>query len=379
MRPSAAAAPNDSRRDELHSASRPVDLRTLSLTVLMILGTTTALCLGRALFVPLIIGVLLSYVLEPMVAGLVTRGVPRSLAATLVFVATLATLGAGAYGLRHQAHAMIDRLPAIAQQLRYALDTESGGKPGPVQQVQRAAEELGHISEDPQHPTEPAPPPAQPAPFQVSHYLWASSLTVAEFLGDVTVVLILAFYLLLAGDLFRRRFIEIAGPTLSRKKITLQILDAVSAQIGRYLFVRALISVIVGTATAAILWEVGLAQPAVWGVVAGVLNIVPYVGPASVAAMAGTAAFLQFQSLTMAGIVAGAALAVATVEAYAITPWLTSRAGDMNPAMTFVGLVFWGWLWGLPGLLVAVPLLMILKSVADHIEVLEPVAVLLRQ
>jgi predicted PurR-regulated permease PerM len=343
----------------------------------MILATVAALQLARSLFVPLIVGVLISYVLEPMVMALVGRGVPRSLAATIVFGATLAAAGSSAYALRPQVGTMIDRLPEVAQQVRYALESGRGGRPGAVVQVQRAAEELGHISEDPARRVQALRPVDQP--FQVSQYLWAGSLTVTGFIGDVIVVLILAFYLLLAGDLFRRRFIEIAGPTLSRKKITLQILDAVSVQIGRYLFVRALISVIVGTGTAAVFWALGLAQPGFWGVVAGLLNVVPYIGPAAVAVMAAAAAFLQFQTLTMATAVAGAALGVATLEAYAITPLLTSRAGDMNPATAFIGLVFWGWLWGVPGLLLAVPLLMILKSVADHVEALQPVAVLLRR
>jgi predicted PurR-regulated permease PerM len=274
---------------------------------------------------------------------------------------------------------MIDRLPGVAQQLRYAIQQRTAGRPNPVAKVERAADELRKISTaaGPQ----PAPSTSAPdrAPFRLVDYVWSSSLTVASLAADAVVVLFLAYYLLLAGDLFRRRLIEIAGPTLSQKKITLQILDDISVQIGRFLFVRSLISVFVGVGTALVLWAVGLTQPGMWGVVAGVLNIIPYVGPATVAGAAGLAAFLQFQTLTMAMVAVLLTVAVASLEAYVITPWLTSRAGDMNAATVFIGLVFWGWLWGLAGLLLAVPLLMVTKAIAEHVESLQPLAVLLRK
>ena len=246
-------------------------------------------------------------------------------------------------------------------------------------QVQRAADELRQLSSEPPPPPQRAPVTSDHQPFQLADYLWSSSLTLTGFFGDVIIVLFLALYLLVAGDLFRRRLIEIAGPTLSRKKITLQILDAISLQIGRFLFVRAVISLIVAVSTGLAFWAIRLAQPAVWGVAAGALNVVPYVGPALVMIAAALAAFLQFQTLKMAALTAAIAVGIACVEAYVVTPWLTSRAADMNPAAVFVGLVFWGWVWGLPGLILAIPLLMVLRSIADHIEALQPLAVLLRK
>ena len=185
-------------------------------------------------------------------------------------------------------------------------------------------------------------------------------------------MLFLALYLLLAGDLFRHRFVELAGPRLSQKKITLQVLDAISRQISRYLFVRALISGFVGVGTFAAFSAMGLAQPAVWGVAAGLLNVVPYVGPAVIVGAAGVAAFVQFHTVAAVLLAAGLATAVASVEAYAITPWLMSRTGEMNPAAVFIGLLFWGWMWGLSGLFLAVPILMVIKSVSDHVEGLHP-------
>ena len=274
-----------------------------------------------------------------------------------------------------------NRLPSAAQELRAALQGGGHGGPGAVGKVQEAANELQKLSGADAATAVPRKIPTvalEKKPFDLGDYLWEGSLSVTTFIGDTVVVLFLALYLLLAGDLFRRRFVEIAGPTLSQKKITLHILDAISLQIGRYLFVRAVISGMVGAGTFAGFWAMGVAQPAVWGVAAGLLNVIPYVGPLAVIAAAGVAAFLQFHTFAMAALAVGLASAVAGVEAYAITPWLMSRTAEMNPAVVFIGLLFWGWMWGLPGLFLAVPILMVLKSVSDHVEVLHPIATLLK-
>jgi predicted PurR-regulated permease PerM len=181
----------------------------------------------------------------------------------MVFVGGLAVLGALSYALSHQLVAVADRLPSAAQELREALQRRGQGGPGPVGKVQQAANELEKLSG-----TEAVPevrPKIQTVaiekkPFDLGDYLWQGSLSVTTFIGDSVVVLFLALYLLLAGDLFRRRFVEIAGPTLSQKKVTLQILDAISLQIGRYLFVRAVISAIVGVGTFVAFWAIGLEQ-----------------------------------------------------------------------------------------------------------------------
>jgi predicted PurR-regulated permease PerM len=363
-------------------ARRLVGVRGYALTTLMVLASVFALQWARPLLVPILLGMLISYALEPMVQWLVHWRVPHAVAALLVYVGMLALIGLLSYAVSFQLAAVADRLPSAAQELRVVLQTRGRGTPGPVGQVQAAANELQKLSgaDAPASAARRIPTVAiEKKSFDLGDYLWESSLAVTTFLGDTVVVLFLALYLLLAGDLFRRRLVEIAGPTLSQKKITLQILDAISRQIGRYLFVRAVISGIVGAGTFAAFWAVGLAQPAVWGIAAGLLNVMPYVGAAVIVAAAGVAAFVQFHTVVMAALVAGLATAVACVEAYAITPWLMSRTAEMNPAAVFIGLVFWGWVWGLPGLFLAVPILMVIKSVSDHVEALRPVAMLLKE
>ena len=363
-------------------AVRPVDARGIALTVLTVLAGVLTLQWARPLLVPLLIGVFFSYSLDPVVRRLTGWRIPQTLAATLVFVGAVAALGLLTYSLSQQVVALTDHLPTAAQELREALQARRAGEPGPVARVQQAAEELQKLSGSGTPLTDArgrvTTVAIQRKPFDFGDYVWAGSLSVTEFAGDTVVVFLLAFYLLLAGDLFRRRLVEIAGPTLSRKKITLHILDGIAVQVSRYLFVRVLISVIVATATFLAFWLVGLAQPGVWGVAAGLLNVIPFLGPAIFAGAAGITAFLQFHTLAMAALAACIAICIASIEAYAITPLLMSRTAEMNPAAVFVGLVFWGWLWGLPGLFLAVPILMVIKSISDHVEALQPVATLLK-
>ena len=198
---------------------------------------------------------------------------PHAAAAVLTFAAALIAVAALTYGFSQQVSALADRLPSAAQELREAIQTRRGGNSGTVAKVQEAANELQKLSGADTPVTAAQPKIATVAiekkPFDLGDYLWEGSLSVTTFIGDTIVVLFLALYLLLAGDMFRRRFVEIAGPTLTQKKITLQILDAIALQVSRYLFVRAVISLIVGVGTFFAFWAMGLQQPIVWGVAAG--------------------------------------------------------------------------------------------------------------
>jgi predicted PurR-regulated permease PerM len=358
-----------------------VDARGVALTGLLVLAGLVTLQWARPLLVPILLAILISYALDPIVQRLVKWGAPLTLAAVLVFVGAVTATGMVAYSISYQVVVLTDRLPVAAQELREALQTRTTGAPGPVAKVQQAAEELQKIAG-----TDPLAPRGRSAtvaiarkPFDVSDYLWTSSVSVTTFVGDLIVVLFLTLYLLLAGDLFRRRFVEIAGPTLSRKKITVEILNAIALQISRYLFVRMLISLFVAAGTWLAFWAIGLAQPGAWGVAAGLLNVIPYFGSASLAGTAAVAAYLQFHSVMMVSLTAGLGILVACIEGYVVTPWLMSRTAEMNPAAVFIGLLFWAWLWGLPGLFLAVPILMVTKAICDQVESLQPIALLLKR
>ena len=169
----------------------------------------------------------------------------------------------------------------------------------------------------------------------------------------------------------------LAGPGLAEKKLAVQALDEINAQMQRYLLVQLLASVGVGLATGIAFAVIGLKHAAVWGVAAGVLNLVPYIGSIAVTAAAALVAFLQFGEVDMALAVGGSSLLINIVEGYLLVPWATSKASRMNPVAVFVGVLAWGWLWGVWGMLLGIPILMAVKAVCDRVDHLKPVGELL--
>lgn len=217
----------------------------------------------------------------------------------------------------------------------------------------------------------------QDKPLDVRGYLWTGSMGVFGLLAQGLFLLFLAYFLLSAGDLYTRKLVRIAGPSLSRKRITLEVLNEISAQIERYLIVQMATSAIVALLSWLAFRWLGLEQAAVWGIMAGLLNTIPYFGPVIVTTGVALVSFLQFGTLTMAAYAAGASFAITSLEGFLLTPFLVGRAARMNEVAVFVGLMFWSWTWGGVGMLLAVPMLVVVKSVCDRIEHLKPIGELL--
>ena len=214
-------------------------------------------------------------------------------------------------------------------------------------------------------------------PFNVRDYLWSGTVGLAGALGQLTLVAFLTFFALCSGDTFRRKLVKITGHSLQKKKITVHVLDDITGNIERYLLVQIFTSALVGVATGLAFWAIGLENAAVWGIVAGVTNLIPYVGSILVLGASALVAFLQFNSLGTAALVGGTSLLIHTLVGNLLAPWLTSRTSRMNPVAVYVGVIFWGWLWGVWGLLLGIPIMMIVKSVCDRVEDLQPIGELL--
>jgi predicted PurR-regulated permease PerM len=248
-----------------------------------------------------------------------------------------------------------------------------------IQQVQRAATELEKAA------SAAAPPPSsgvprvqvEAAPFSVTDYLLWGSIGVAAAVGQLVLILFLAYFLLASGDLYRRKMVKIVGPSLSKKKVTVQILSEIDRQIEMFLLVQVFTSTVVAVGTWLAFRALGVNQAAVWGILAGVFNSIPYFGPVLVTGGTAVVAFLQFGTVNMAVLVSGVSLLITSLEGFLLTPWLTSRAASMNAVAIFVGLLFWGWVWNVWGMLLAVPMLMVIKTVCDHVEDFKSVGELL--
>jgi predicted PurR-regulated permease PerM len=352
----------------------PVDVRSVSLSILASAAAIMLLRYMQDVFVPLVLGGLLFYALDPLVDWLQRLKIPRAIAAGSVVLLLVGGTASVAYALRFQAIAVIEQMPAAAQRFRDVFHGQRD-QPGTLGKMQQAAREIEKTADsvagsDARRGV--AKVQIEEPAFAARAYLWAGSLGALSLAGQTVMVLFLTFFLLLSDDLFKRKLVE-GVPTFARKKLTVQVLDQIADQIERFLLVQVFTSVVVGLATWAALWAVGLQQPAIWGLTAGVFNSIPYFGPVIVTGGLAVVSFLQFGTFTMALAVAGIALAITSLEGWLLTPLLLSRAANMNQVAVFVGLIFWSWIWGVWGMLLAVPMLMVVKSVCDHIEDLQPV------
>jgi predicted PurR-regulated permease PerM len=353
----------------------PVDIRSMSLVVLAIFASLFVLHWAKAVFIPVMLGILFSYALSPIVNWMERRRIPRWLSAAVLLFAILGGTSATVWSLRDEATQLIRSLPAATQKLANVLRTRAGAAPSSLETVQKAASQLeqaarGDAEAGARGVTRVT---IEPSRFNIKDYLWSGGIGLAALIGQTTVVIFLTYFLMLSGDTFRRKMLKLAGPNLSDKKITLQALHEVADQIQRYLQVQVLTSVVVGVLTWLALMALGLENAAVWGIAAGVLNLIPYVGTVIIAGASAMVAFLQFGTLDMALLIGGASLVIHAVTGNLLTPWLTSRASRMSPVAVFVGMLAWGWLWGVWGLLLGIPILMMVKAVCDRVDDLKPI------
>lgn len=375
---SSATQPDERR--ELPTA--PFSVRNAALGVFAVLVSMYVLHWAGTFFIPLLLGLMFSYALTPLINHLVHWRLPRALAAALVLMAIAGGIGTLAYTLSDEAAAMVEGLPAAAQKLRRGLDDElHKGPTAAIKTVQKAVTEL-EIGAD---GTSASPPPArgvtkvqiEKARFNVQDYVWPGALGLAAAVAQTAVVIFVTFFLLAAGNTFRRKMVRIAGPTFGQKKLTLLALDDINGQIQRYLMVQLFTSALVGVATWLAFLGIGVNNAAVWGAVAFVLNFIPYLGAIAVTGGSALLGFVQFGSFEMAFVIGGAALLINSIEGYILTPWLTGKASRMNPVAVFAGVLACGWLWGIGGLFLGVPILVAIKAVCDRVDDLKPVGELL--
>ncbi len=375
--PLAAPAPQRERL-LLHM---PVDVRSASLVVLAVLASVFALQWGQAVFIPLMLSLLLTYALSPLVELLHRWKLPRWIGAGLILMGLFGGLGWTGYSLSGSATQLLDSLPVAAQKLGQAMRRDRGASATPLDNVQQAAAQLEKAAEENSARVALRKGVArviiERPGFNVRDYLVSGTVGLLSAMGQFTLVAFLTYFALCSGDTFRRKLIKITGSSLQKKKVTVHVLDDITRNIERYLLVQILVSVVVGVATGLGFWAIGMENAAVWGIIAAVTNLIPYIGSVIVLAAAGLVAFLQFNSLQMGIVVAGMSLGIHTIVGNLLMPWLTSRTSRMNPVAVFVGVIFWGWLWGIWGLLLGIPITMVIKSICDRVEDLQPIGELL--
>lgn len=349
-----------------------LDARTIALVVIALGVVVFLLQHMQAFLAPLAFGLLLFYALDPAVDAMERRRVPRWIAAALALGLTMGTILGGAYALQDEAMTVINELPAGARRVAAVVERRPRSAPGPLDKVEQAAEELAKTDK-------PKPPPGvvrvqvEEPRITATGLMWSGSIGMVGAVNQLIMIVFLTYFVLLSDKLLRRKFVELAGPTLSNKKITVEIIDQISSQIARFLGVQIFTSIVVGFATWVVLSYMGLDQAALWGLLAGIFNSIPYYGPLIVSGGLSLVAFLQFGTISKMLAIAGISLVVTSLEGWLLTPLLMGKVASMNRVAVFVGLLFWSWAWGIWGMLLAVPMMMSIKVVCDHVEELKPI------
>jgi predicted PurR-regulated permease PerM len=364
------------------AARMPVDARGLALGILAALASVYTLSWAQAFLVPLLLGIVLSYTLYPLVAALETIKIPRVVGTIVVMASVIGALALGTYSLRGQVQTIIEQLPEAATKVATGLARLRTGQVGTMQKLQDAATEVekatSRAAGGSATPRQAATHVIVDAPkFRLGNFLWDSSMGALGAVGQALMVGFLVFFLLLGGDTFKRKLVRLTGPSLSKRKITVHILDDINRSIQKYMLMLLATNLLVALLCWIAFAWIGLENAGAWAVAAGLLHIVPYLGPGVTAVATGMAAFMQFDSVPMALLVAGASLVIATVVGTFVTTWMTGRIAHMNSAAVFISLLFWGWLWGIWGLLLSIPIVVIIKVVAQHVEPLQPIDELL--
>ena len=269
----------------------PVDVRSVSLSIIAALAGILALQYAQSVLIPVVLGVLLSYAFSPMVTSLARLHVPRAIGAALAVSLLVGSIGVGVYTLSDEAGAIIAKVPEAAQRIRQRVAAQRSQRGTAIlQQVQDAAKEIEKTADAATKPVEDTRASrtgrdqlqqvevVEPA-FRASDYIWIGGVGLFGFLGQFAVILFLVYFLLVTGDLYKRKLVKIAGPTLSKKRVTVQILDEINQQIESFIKVQFITSLIVAVATGLTLWAFGVENYAMWGLLAGLFNSIPYLGP----------------------------------------------------------------------------------------------------
>ena len=380
--PDAVSGTTDPNTDSTPGAVRtttPYSYLNVALGVLAVIAVVAALYLARAFVVPLLIGVLASYTLHPVVDWLKACHVPRPAGAALVLAVLVGASSWAVVSLSGDAAAMIEKLPEAARKLRENLSAARTGAPTALQNMTQAANELEGAAADAgakRGARVVAVRASEPTAW-LRDYALAQSRLLITVVMQTPIILLLTFFLLASGAHFRRKLVGFVGPSLAHKKDAVRILDEIDTQVQRYLLAMLVSNALIAVGTWLVFEALGMQHAGVWGVAAGVLHFIPYLGPLVIAVASGVTAFLQFESLITALAVGCASVLIAGAIGLVFMTWLQGRFARVNPAVLFIALLFFGWLWGVWGLLLGAPLVAIVKVICDRVESLKPAGALL--
>jgi predicted PurR-regulated permease PerM len=326
---------------------------------LFLIAVVAALGYASAFLLPVLFAFMLALILRPVVRYLARRGIPEFLTSLGLVLSVLAAFGMGFYFLSAPLSALLTDLPRIATEIESKLiDFRTTSEN--IQAVTEKIENLGRTDT-------PGPSEVQKVEVAQPGLLSSVAANAPDAAARGFFALVLLLFLLSSGDLFYAKIVR-AMPTFADKKKALGIALDIERELSRYLGTITLINIGLGLCVGSALWTIGIPNPVLWGVLAGVLNFIPYVGSLIGVALVGTVALGTMPTLSQAALAPLAYFALTTIEGQFITPVLVGRRLALNPVTLFLGIAFWGWLWGVIGMLFAVPLMVAVKIFCSHIE-----------
>lgn len=361
--------------------SGKINIRDTALVVLATVATIYFIDWAEAILLPLVVAVLVSYALEPLVSVLERLRIPRAIGAAIVLLSLIAMVSMASIPLQREAMAMLDKVPLATQKIKQIRASAAvTGEEDMLEKAEKAVKEIESTAgEEDEEEFDPRVTPVRIVDdsFNLRGYLMRGSSSALLLISQLFSALLLVYFLLSVGKLYRRKVIRLSGPSFSRMRNVARLMSDFHHQVRRFLFVMLIGALFVGLVTWLAFLALGVEEAGLWGVAAGVASAIPYLGPFLVFIGCGLAAFLQFGTLGMAIIVAVISLIITSIQGNLMTPWMTSRVSSLNTVSIFVGLLFWGWIWGPVGLIIATPILMITKSLCAYIPSLRPVGELL--
>ncbi|HEX6896771.1 MAG TPA: AI-2E family transporter [Bryobacteraceae bacterium] len=362
------------RTPDIEATARTLDhsrrWASFTLSALLILACIYTLYLGKDFLAPVILAIVFNLLLSPFVRALAKVRIPEALGAAMVMLTCAAIVAFAAYELSGPLTDWVGRVPQIVSKVSGDLEKVKI----PVRKITQASEQVNKI-------TQVAPTPAKkPAEVEVRPPDLLTSLfakTRALALG-LLVFIILLYFLLSSGDLFLRKLIHVL-PRLQDKKRAVVIMREIEDHISKYLITVAMINACLGLAGTCVFWAYGMPTPWLWGASAFLLNFIPYLGALTEIIIVGLVAASTFPHLGHALLIPASYLGLATLEANLFTPYVMGRRMTLNPVIVFAAVTFWGFLWGILGVFLAVPVLVMLKIVCEHVAPLAPIAEFLGQ
>jgi predicted PurR-regulated permease PerM len=339
-----------------------VEIRSISITGLFVLAAMYTLYFARAFFLPIVLAVLLDFLLSPLIRALNRARVPEPLGAALVIVGLLGTAGFTVYGLVGPAREWVAKLPASMREAENRLRTLRT----PVEQVSKTAEQVEQAAKVDKGTKTPEVVVKGPS---LTERLFGTTQTL---IASAFEVIILLYFLLAAGDLFLQKLIKVL-PQFRDKKKAVTIARETEASISTYLVTVTLVNLALGLGVAIVMFLLKMPNPVLWGAMAALAEFVPYLGASALVALLTLAGLVTFEQVGHALLVPVAYLGVNIIQSQLVSPLILGRRLTLNPVAIFVGLVFWWWIWGVPGAFIAVPLIATFKIFCDHIEALAPI------